>query len=68
MLTIQETKTILEISYPTALALAQSSGQQVDGRWLIPDGVIASRIATERSRVDKMEQRFRLALAVQVLE
>jgi len=67
MITIKETQDILKLSYPTALALAKETGTMVDGKWLLPDDVIASRIADERRRVEKMEQRLRLLLAVQVL-
>ena len=67
MLTIKQTQAILDMSYPTALALATNTGTQMSGRWYIPDSIVAARIATERRQVEKKEQRLRLELAVNIL-
>lgn len=66
MLTINDVETVLGISYPTALALAKSTGEMVSGKWFIPADVIEARIAEERQRVEKMEERFNLALAIKM--
>lgn len=68
MLTIKQIQKILDMSYPTALALAQSTGTAIDGKWFVPDEAVASRIASEKQRVEKMEQRLRLELAVNILQ
>ena len=66
MLTINDVETILGISYPTALALAKDTGTMNRGKWYIPADVVAARIDEERKRVDKMSERYHLALQIQV--
>lgn len=68
MLTIKDTQDILSISYPTALDFAKSVGTLIDGKWYLPDEAVATRIAAEKQRVQKMEAKYRLALAVKILE
>lgn len=68
MLTIKDTQDILSISYPTALDFAKSAGTLIGGKWYLPDEAVAIRIAAEKQRVAKMEAKYRLALAVKILD
>lgn len=68
MLTIKDTQEILDISYPTALKLAQEVGQQVDGKWLLTEELVAARIAAEKRRVEKMEERLKLKSLIRIMQ
>ena len=68
MLTIKQTQDILKISYPTALQMAHEVGQQIDGRWFIPDRVVAEMISAQKKEVAAMEARLRTAVIAGVLD
>lgn len=68
MFTIDQVQKILNISYPTALGLAQRYGIRADnGKWLIPDSLVTTRIAEKKHEVQKMEERLRLELTINIL-
>ncbi len=66
-LTIKQIKSILDISYPTALIIANESGEMINGRWFVPVEVVAREIDKRSLAVEKMKQRLELQLDVQVL-
>ena len=65
MITITEIQEVLEISYPTALALAKTSGEMVGGKWLVPAAIIREMLEDEQRHLSEKRARFDALQAVQ---
>ena len=57
-LTIEQIKYILDISYPTALALAQEHGERDGRKWLVPSAIIQGMVDADILRAQKQAARY----------
>lgn len=57
-LTIEQVRTVLGISYPTALSFANEHGKMVDGRWLIPASAVQEVVDAYIAKAQKMQMRL----------
>lgn len=67
MLDVKDIQHILDLSYPTALGLAQKHGTMSGGKWLLTEEFVDRQIDEKARQVEKMRQRLELKKAIKIM-